>query len=85
VFELWAALPELLESCCKLLDPNARFLIATIYAVRASFLAVHQGLDAALKAADAPKGLIESGEMTLPEQSAGRLLPTAIFARWRGL
>jgi 23S rRNA (cytosine1962-C5)-methyltransferase len=83
VFELWEALPELLEGCAQLLDPKARFLIATIYAVRASFLAVHQGLDAALTKTNAPKGLIESGEMTLPEQSAGRLLPTAIFARWR--
>jgi len=85
VFELWEALPELLESCARLLDPKARFLIATVYAVRASFLAVHQGLDAALTTANAPKGVIESGEMTLLEQSAGRLLPTAIFARWRGL
>ena len=83
VFELWEALPELLEGCAQLLDPKARFLIATIYAVRASFLSVHQGLDAALTKSNAPKGMIESGEMTLPEQSAGRLLPTAIFARWR--
>ncbi|MET0545670.1 MAG: class I SAM-dependent methyltransferase [Caulobacterales bacterium] len=85
VFELSAALPELLEDCSRLLAPDARFMIATIYAVRMSFLAIHQGLDAALASANAPQGAIESGEMTLPEQSAGRLLPTAIFARWKAL
>jgi 23S rRNA (cytosine1962-C5)-methyltransferase len=85
VFELSAALPELLEGCCRLLDPKARFLIATIYAVRLSFLSIHQSLDAALETAGAPEGSIESGEMTLLEQSGGRLLPTAIFARWKSL
>jgi 23S rRNA (cytosine1962-C5)-methyltransferase len=81
IFELSEQLPELLTACARLLDKDATFLIATIYAVRASFLALHQGLDAAMAEAGAPQGVIESGEMALQDQT-GRLLPTAIFARW---
>jgi hypothetical protein len=32
---------------------------------------------------DGFNGAIESGELTLAEKSAGRLLSTALFSRWR--
>ncbi|MGE3143674.1 MAG: class I SAM-dependent methyltransferase [Hyphomonadaceae bacterium] len=57
------------------------FLIATIYAVRLSYIALAQTARAALVATH---GAWESGEMCLPHAEDERLLPTAIYARWRG-
>jgi hypothetical protein len=44
--------------------------------VRLSFVALERALAQTFEG-----GEIESGEMTIPETS-GRLLPTAIYARW---
>ena len=76
-------LPGLLADCRKLLDGESRFLFLTVYAVRMSSLAL-AGLMAELFA-DLP-GTIEHGDLAVREDAAtsqpGRLLPTAIFARW---
>lgn len=81
-------LTELLDACQTLLrvEPEQRgsargFFIATVYAVRLSYLALSQ---TAQQAFDGAGGAWEAGEMALPHASDGRLLPTAIFARWRG-
>ena len=63
----------------ELLEEDALFLVATVYAVRLSFLALDNGLAAAL---GNRLGQREAGEMAIPEQGSNRLLPTAIFARW---
>jgi 23S rRNA (cytosine1962-C5)-methyltransferase len=80
-------LAELLESCQALLrtDPNERasargFFIATVYAVRLSYLALAQTAEQVFEGAD---GVWEGGEMALPHEGRDLLLPTAIFARWR--
>jgi 23S rRNA (cytosine1962-C5)-methyltransferase len=80
-------LSDLLESCQTLLraDANDRasargFLIATVYAVRLSYLALAQTAQQAFAGAG---GNWEAGEMALPHANDARLLPTAIFARWR--
>ena len=70
----------MLADCCSLLDASSRFLFLTVYAVRMSSLAL-AGLMAEL-CADLP-GVIEHGDLAVREEGAdGRLLPTAIFARW---
>ncbi|MES1200343.1 MAG: class I SAM-dependent methyltransferase [Pseudomonadota bacterium] len=81
-------LAELLDACAHLLrrtpdDPaSARgFLIATVYAVRLSFLSLAQTAAPLLAASP---GDWEIGEMALPHADDQRLLPTAIFARWQG-
>jgi len=81
-------LSDLVESCQALLraDPEQRgsargFFIATVYAVRLSYLALAQTAQQAFAGAG---GTWEAGEMALPHASDARLLPTAIFARWRG-
>lgn len=78
------SLTELLGACSRLLrtaqdDPaSARgFLIATVYAVRLSYLALAQTAQQHL-----PGGVWQVGEMTLPHAGRDLLLPTAIFARW---
>lgn len=80
--EIWKfqeQLPELLSVCRSLLAPVPLFFILTAYAVHLSPIALHGALAFHMKGMG---GHIDVGDMALPEQSAGRLLPTAIFARW---
>ena len=81
VWRLEEHLPALIADCAKLLDGDSRFLFLTVYAVRMSSLAIAGLLAEAL--ADLP-GTIEHGDLAIREESkGGRLLPTAIFARWK--
>jgi 23S rRNA (cytosine1962-C5)-methyltransferase len=80
VWRLEDHLPGLVADCRRLLDADSRFLFLTVYAVRMSSLAL-AGLLAELFA-DLP-GTIEHGDLAVREDGEGRLLPTAIFARWR--
>ena len=71
--------PALIDGVQALLSPAPLFVIVTAYAVRLSHLAVAQTLADRV----APfGGLLETGEMALPQSGSDRLLPTAIFARW---
>ena len=81
VWRLEEHLPGLLADCRALLSAESKFLFLTVYAVRMSSLAL-AGLMAELFA-DLP-GTIEHGDLAVQESGEGaRLLPTAIFARWR--
>ena len=80
VWRLEEHLPGLIRDCSRLLDGQSRFLFLTVYAVRMSSLAIAGLLAEAL--ADLP-GTIEHGDLAVREDGeGGRLLPTAIFARW---
>ena len=79
-WRLEEGLPGLIGDCRQLLDADSRFLFLTVYAVRMSSLAIGGLLADAF--ADLP-GTVEHGELAVREESeSGRLLPTAIFARW---
>ena len=79
-WRLEEGLPGLISDCAKLLDRNSAFLFLTVYAVRMSSLAIAGLLAEALR--ELP-GTIEFGDLAVREQGTeGRLLPTAIFARW---
>lgn len=81
VWRLEEHLPALIADCRRLLDADSRFLFLTVYAVRMSSLAL-AGLLAEVFA-ELP-GRLEHGELAVREDGeGGRLLPTAIFARWR--
>ena len=81
VWRLEEHLPGLIGDCRQLLDADSRFAFLTVYAVRMSSIAIG-GLMAEVFA-DLP-GTAEHGELAVCEDGpAGRLLPTAIFARWR--
>ena len=81
VWRLEDHLPGLLADCRALLDADSKFLFLTVYAVRMSSLALAGLMDELF--ADLP-GTIEHGDLAVQEQGEGaRLLPTAIFARWR--
>lgn len=79
VWRLEEHLAPLIADCRQLLDENSRFLFLTVYAVRMSSLALAGLLDGVF--ADLP-GRIEHGDLAVREDGHGRLLPTAIFARW---
>ena len=80
VWRLEEHLPGLIADCAKLLDSDSRFLFLTVYAVRMSSLAIAGLLEEAL--GHLP-GQIEHGDLAVREEGeGGRLLPTAIFARW---
>lgn len=80
-WRLEEGLPGLIADCRRLLDADSRFLFLTVYAVRMSSLAI-AGLLAETFAG--LPGVIDHGELAVREEGAdGRLLPTAIFARWR--
>ncbi len=81
VWRLEEHLGGLLADCRQLLDETSRFLFLTVYAVRMSSLALAGLMDEIFS--DLP-GTIEHGDLAMREQGDdGRLLPTAIFARWR--
>ncbi|PEQ12976.1 SAM-dependent methyltransferase [Novosphingobium sp. PC22D] len=74
-------LPGLVADCRRVLDAQSRFLFLTVYAVRMSSLAIGGLLEELF--AGLP-GRVEHGELAVREEGeGGRLLPTAIFARWR--
>lgn len=84
-WRLEGQLPELLEACQTLLRTDAGertsakgFMIATVYAVRLSYIALAQTAQQCFHG-----GAWEIGEMALPHANRDLLLPTAIFARWR--
>jgi 23S rRNA (cytosine1962-C5)-methyltransferase len=81
VWEVYKSLPSLLEGCRTCLNDDPLFVVVTIYAVRASAIHVAQALDEMMKKY---KGKMDSGELVTREQSAGRLLSQAVYARWEG-
>ena len=72
-------LPPLIANCRALMDADSRCLFLTVYAVRMSALAI--GALVAEHFGDLP-GRVECGELAVREEARGRLLPTAIWARW---
>lgn len=81
VWRLEENLPNLIADCAQLLDADSRFLFLTVYAVRMSSLAIAGLLAEALRHLP---GTIEHGDLSIREEGPhGRLLPTAIFARWK--
>ena len=79
VWEVYKSLPTLLEACRECLSNNPLFVVTTIYAVRASAIHVAQAMEDMMSGFE---GKIEMGELVMREQSAGRLLSQAVYARW---
>jgi 23S rRNA (cytosine1962-C5)-methyltransferase len=77
-FDLYDNLGEMLDCAKSIVDPVRGCIILTSYAIRLSALALHEAMRARL-----PAGRLESGEMAIQHENDERLLPTAIFSRWR--
>lgn len=79
VWEVYKSLPDLLNACRECLSTTPLFVVTTVYAVRASAIHVAQAMEEMIKKFG---GKIDSGELVTREQSAGRLLSQAVYARW---
>jgi len=79
VWEVYKSLPKLLGACREVLSEQPLFIILTVYAVQASAIHVGQALEAIMPGRG---GKVECGELVTREQSAGRLLSQAVYARW---
>ena len=79
VWEVYKSLPNLLETLRECLSDTPLFVVTTVYAVRASAIHVAQAMDDMMEGFG---GKIDMGELVTREQSAGRLLSQAVYARW---
>jgi 23S rRNA (cytosine1962-C5)-methyltransferase len=79
VWEVYKSLPDLLSACRECLSADPLFVVTTVYAVRASAIHVAQAMEDMMSGLG---GKIEMGELVTREQSAGRLLSQAVYARW---
>jgi len=79
VWEVYKSLPNLLEACRECLSDHPLFVVTTLYAVRASAVHVAQAMEDMMSGFG---GSIGMGELVTREQSGGRLLSQAVYARW---
>ena len=79
VWEVYKSLPGLLDLCRRCLSDDPLFVVTTVYAVRASAVHVAQAMGDMMSDF---KGRIDMGELVTREQSRGRLLSQAVYARW---
>lgn len=79
VWEVQRSLPELLHACRAILADAPLFVVLTVYAVRAPALHLYQALGETMAGCS---GEMDCGELVTQEQSAGRFLSQAAYARW---
>jgi 23S rRNA (cytosine1962-C5)-methyltransferase len=80
VWEFFDLFPRLMADCLDILSAQPLFLVVTAYAIRASALSLYNNLS---EMTGSLGGQVTAGELALGERSAGRLVSTAIFARWQ--
>lgn len=80
--ELWKVeqqLPELLDSCRRLMSDNPLFVIVTLYSLDASSLMIGNLLNDMMRGLS---GTVRHTEMTLRPKTGGSVLPLSLCARW---
>ena len=79
VWQLFEDLPVLVDICRSILTPKPLAVVLTAYSIRASFFAIHALMRDVFAGMG---GTVESGELVIREESAGRALSTSLFSRW---
>lgn len=79
VWQIFDDLAGMAAACRDILSAEPLAVVLTAYSIRASFFAIH-GLMRERFAGMG--GTVESGELVIREESAGRRLPTSLFSRW---
>lgn len=88
IWQLNQDLPQLLAGCRSIISDSPLFLVATLYAIRTSTLAVHSAVASHLAGLE---GQISSGEIGIIETSNGhadpdgRAIGQALYVRYTGL
>jgi 23S rRNA (cytosine1962-C5)-methyltransferase len=80
VWEIYKSLPNLLEACREIVSQQPIFVVVTVYAVRASAIHVAQALEDTMFGFH---GEVAAGELVTRDESAGRYLSQAVYARWQ--
>jgi 23S rRNA (cytosine1962-C5)-methyltransferase len=80
VWEVYKSLPLLLQTCRQAMTRQPLFVALTVYAVKASAVHAYNALDEMMSGLP---GQLDCGELVTREQSAGRLLSQAVYARWQ--
>jgi 23S rRNA (cytosine1962-C5)-methyltransferase len=78
-WEFFKLFPELCRACRDVLSEQPLFVVVTAYGLGAPPEELRPPLESMLRGLN---GTLETGELVTREQSAGRILPNAIFARW---
>ena len=81
VWQLFDHLPDMLDGCRAILSGNPVMMVLTAYAIRASLFTIHEAMMEAMTGFET-SGHVESGELILREEAAGRALSTSMFSRW---
>jgi 23S rRNA (cytosine1962-C5)-methyltransferase len=79
VWEFFKLFPQLLSACGTALARDPLFLVITAYAVKSSALTLHGAVNELMSART---GTLEVGEIATRENSAGRIISNALYARW---
>lgn len=79
VWQLFEHLPAMVETCRSILSDKPLAVVLTAYSIRASFFAIHTLMRDSFAGMG---GCVESGELVIREQAAGRALSTSLFSRW---
>jgi 23S rRNA (cytosine1962-C5)-methyltransferase len=79
VWEVFKSLPILLDSCRSILEDDLVFAALTVYAVKSSSVHICTVLEELLQG---HSGSFDAGELVTREKSGGRLLSSAVYARW---
>ena len=79
VWDLFRDLPRMLALCRAVLTEKPALVIVTAYAIRASFVAVHE---LTREVFGELGGDLTSGELVVSEEGSGRLLSTSLYSRW---
>ena len=78
-WQLFENLPEIVALCRAILSSDPLAMVLTAYSIRASMFTPHALVRDAFAGFG---GCVESGELVIREQSAGRALATSLFSRW---
>lgn len=80
VWEFFELFPRLLDACRAVLAPKPLFVVITAYAIRASALCLYYELAEMMTGFN---GFVSAGELGIADNSAGRVISMALFARWQ--
>jgi 23S rRNA (cytosine1962-C5)-methyltransferase len=79
IWDVTKMLTKLLEECSKILSDSPIFFLITVYSVPISAITLQNLIKEIIQD---NKYSVDVGEMGIVEESKGRVLSTAVFARW---
>ncbi|MGB4595741.1 MAG: class I SAM-dependent methyltransferase [Anaerolineaceae bacterium] len=79
VWDFFKKMPELIDACRQILATDADFVVLTAYAISASAVITAQSVEAIA----GNRGIIETGELVMRDESAGHMLSHALYSRWK--